>query len=246
VLNAADEWSRTLSAEHGVDRQALWIRLCGDPDAAGLCLEAGAPAQGRVPLTFGASHAFAPWHLLGEHHLRDALLAAGAAVLAGIDFTRIAEALGALRLPPGRFEMHRMPSGAVVIYDAYNASPTSVAHALRAFAELPAKRRIAILGSMAELGADAQAQHRSTGAAAARSGIDTLYCGGEFAQALASGALEAGMASSSVHTYAGNAAIAVLLRDTLADGDAVLLKGSRVQKMEEILGALVAQEAAAS
>ena len=246
VLSAADEWSRMLAARAGIDRAAVWVRLCGDPRAEGLMLEAGVPTDGRIPLTFGASHAFAEWHLVGEHHLRDALLAGAAAILTGVSFEDVAAGLRGLSLPPGRFEMHALPSRAVIIYDAYNASPTSMAHALRAFAEVPASRRIAVLGSMAELGADAPAQHEATGAAAARAGVDALYCGGAFAEALAAGAKKAGMDSGRVALFASNSDVATRLRDTIGDGDAVLLKGSRVQKMEEILAALLSAGAQAS
>ena len=246
VLDAADEWSRSLAAASEVERSAVWIRLCGDPRTDGLTLESGVPKDGRVPLTFGASHAYARWHLLGDHHLRDALLAAGAAILAGLTFEEAAAGFGGLRLPPGRFEMHELPSRAVIVYDAYNASPTSMAHALLAFAQVPASRRIAVLGSMAELGADALAQHEATGAAAARAGVDALYCGGAFAQALAEGARKAGMDAARVSVFESNADIASMLRDRLGYGDAVLLKGSRIQKMEEILASLVAVKASAS
>lgn len=241
VLSAADEWSRMLAAEARIDRTALWVRLCGDPQCGDFRLEAGVPKDSRVALTFGASHAYASWHLIGEHHLRDALLAAGATIMAGLSFEEAIAGFESLRLPPGRFEMHAMPCGAVIVYDAYNASPTSVAHALRAFAEVPAERRIAVLGSMAELGSEANAQHEAAGAAAARSGIDVLYCGGTFAAALAAGARKAGMTAAQVTTFANNSEVASGLRSRLGSGDSVLLKGSRVQRMEEILAALVAK-----
>lgn len=244
VCNAADAWTRRLAAEQGLARSALWVRLCGDENAAGLTLEAGSPHDGRVAVSLGASHAFAEWRLVGEHHLRDALLAAAAALHCGITFEQVIAGFGSLRLPAGRFETHALPSGAFVVYDAYNASPTSVAHALRAFAVLPALRRIAVLGSMAELGDEAVARHEETGAAAARCLLDALYCGGEFAEALASGARRAGMPPTAVATYSSNAEIAGILRRSLQSGDGVLLKGSRVQRMEEILEALAAEKAA--
>ena len=245
VLSAADEWSTMLAREAGLERCAIWVRLCGDPTMDGLTLEAGVPEGGRAPLTFGASHAFAPWHLVGEHHLRDALLAGAAAMLAGLRFEDVAHGLGDLHLPPGRFELHRLASGATLIYDAYNASPSSTVHALRAFAEIPAARRIAVLGSMAELGAQARALHESTGAAAVRARVDVLYCGGEFGDALAEGALGAGMPADRVRRFDDNAEMARLLQADLSTGDAILLKGSRVQRMEQILAALTAQGAAA-
>lgn len=246
VCNAADEWTRRLAVETDIAERALWVRLCGEPEMPGLTLEAGEPRDGRVPLSLGASHAFAAWHLLGEHHLRDALLAAAAALQCGVGFEEAIDGFGDLRLPPGRFEQHTLPNGATAVYDAYNASPTSMRHALSAFASLPARRHIAILGSMAELGQGAAAGHAETGAAAAQTGVEALYCGGDHAQAIALGALEAGMAPTAVHTYVTNAEIAQTLRDQLREGDAVLLKGSRVQRMEEILDALLAPASGSS
>jgi UDP-N-acetylmuramoyl-tripeptide--D-alanyl-D-alanine ligase len=243
VCNAADEWTRRLAAESGIDTRALWARLCGDPDVPGLAIEAGEPGGGRVAISLGASHAYAAWHLLGEHHLRDALLAAGAALQCGLQFDEAIAGFGDLHLPPGRFESHAAPSGATIVYDAYNASPTSVRHSLRALAAMPARRRVAVLGSMAELGDGAAAAHEATGADAAQAGIDELYCGGERAQALAAGAIAGGMPAHAVHTYLTNAEIAATLRATLREGDAVLLKGSRVQRMEEILDALLIDDA---
>ena len=115
-----------------------------------------------------------------------------------------------------------------------------MAYALRAFADLPARRRIAVLGSMAELGADAPAMHEATGAAAARISLDMLYCGGAFAEQMLEGARRAGMAAAAVERFDSNDQIAHTLRDSLRGGDIVLLKGSRVQRMEEILRALLA------
>ncbi|HXN09486.1 MAG TPA: Mur ligase family protein, partial [Candidatus Acidoferrales bacterium] len=240
VCNAADAWSRMLVAESGRDASTLWVRIVGDPTMSGIMLEAGTPCDGAVAVTFGASHSFATWRLPGEHNLRDALLAAGAAILAGLSFEESIEGFAALRLPPGRFESHVTPHGATIVYDAYNASPTSMMHALQTFAQLPAARRIAVLGSMAELGPSAHELHESIGTTAASIGIDELHCGGPFAAELAAGARAAGMSAAAVTTFASNDAMADLLRRTLRAGDYVLLKGSRVEKMEEILQGVLA------
>jgi len=243
VGGASDEWTRRLAAQAGIEKTTIWVRLCGEPPAPGLTLEAGERRDGRVPLTLGASHAFAAWHLAGNHHLKDALLAAGAALHCGLTFEEAIDGLGDLRLPPGRFERHVLPGGAIVIYDAYNASPLAVDHALRAFEEVPAAHRIAVLGSMAELGAESEQQHERTGAAAARTPLFKLYCGGEHAAALARGAIRAGLPKDAVATYTSNEEIAATLQRELRAGDAVLLKGSRVQRMEQILDALVSDGA---
>ena len=239
VCNAADTWSRMLAAESRKDASTLWVRLVGDPAPAGIMLEAGAPRDGTVAVTFGASHAFATWLLPGDHNLRDALLAAGAALQAGVSFEESVAAFGELQLPPGRFETHEIPGGPTIVYDAYNASPASMLHALRTFAQMPASRHIAVLGSMAELGADASLHHTAVGEEAARSGLDALYCGGPFAEQLAAGARDAGMPADAVSTFDSNGEISDRLRRTTRSGDCVLLKGSRVQRMEEILHGLL-------
>lgn len=246
VCNAADVWSRMLASEAGMESTAVWVRLIGDPLTTGIMLEAGEPHDEQVALTLGASHAFAGWRLTGVHHLRDALQAAAAAILAGLSFDEAVAQLGTLELPPGRFEMHRTAAGATVVYDAYNASPTSVSNALRAFVEMPAARHIAVLGSMAELGAAAGTRHEEAGAEAARLGVDRLLAGGAFAQALARGAQREGMKASRIQTYANNAEAARLLAATLAPDDVVLLKGSRIEKMEEILALLLGTHVLAS
>ena len=240
VCNAADVWSRMLAAQSGRDASTLWVRFVGDPMMSGIMLEAGTPRDGVVAVTFGASHGFATWRLPGEHNLRDALLAAGSAILAGLSFEESLEGFGELQLPPGRFESHVTPQGATIVYDAYNANPTSMLYALHTFAQLPAKRRIAVLGSMAELGPTAPQHHEAIGKTAASAGINELHCGGPFAADLAAGATAAGMPAAAVSTFASNDAITDLLRRTLRAGDCVLLKGSRVQKMEEILRGVLA------
>lgn len=246
VLSAGDSWSRMLAAEAGIDARAMWIRLVGDPIMAGIMLEAGTPSEGKVAVTMSASHAFAAWRLFGEHHLRDALAAAGAAILAGLSFEDALGGFGDLRLPAGRFETHRASNGATIIYDGYNASPSSMRQALRSFAEIPANRHVAVLGSMAELGPEAPRHHEAVGAAAAQSGADWIYAGGDFAEAIAKGARDAGAPADRVLVYADNAAALASLRRVLAAGDCVLLKGSRVQHLEEILEALVGSGALAS
>ena len=72
--------------------------------------------------------------------------------------------------------VHRLPSGAVVIDDAYNANPTSMAAALDALVAIPASRRIAVVGLMAELDEPAAA-HRSVADRAAEQGIELIAVG---------------------------------------------------------------------
>jgi UDP-N-acetylmuramoyl-tripeptide--D-alanyl-D-alanine ligase len=129
--------------------------------------------------------------------------------------------------------LHPLASGATLVYDAYNASPSSMIASLQTFAALGATRRIAVLGSMAELGPRAAHMHRELGETAARLGLDELYCGGAFAGELADGARGAGM--HAVHTFESNEEMSERLQRDARPGVYILLKGSRIEKMEQIL-----------
>ena len=80
--------------------------------------------------------------------------------------------------------------------------------------------------------------HAQAGAAVRRYGIDLLLAGGAHADAVVHGAREAGMPENATLAYRDNATAANWLRENVRDGDAILLKGSRMYKMEEILSAL--------
>ena len=85
--------------------------------------------------------------------------------------------MGDAQLSPWRMELHRAPSGALVLNDTYNANPLSMEAALRALAELPALRRTAVLGIMAELGEVGPAEHARMGAIAVALGIRVIAVG---------------------------------------------------------------------
>ncbi len=175
----------------------------------------------------------------GRHNRQNLAAAIAAALALGIADERVARELAAMRLPSGRFERIALPNGAALVYDAYNASPAGMRAALEAFADVPARRHIAVLASMRELGADAAAMHVDVGRAVAAAAPDLLYVGGEFADDLARGARDAGYPADAIVAYRDNADAADRLATTLHEGDVALLKGSRYYAMEQIVAALV-------
>jgi UDP-N-acetylmuramoyl-tripeptide--D-alanyl-D-alanine ligase len=177
--------------------------------------------------------------LPGEHNLVNLAAALAAAWVLGADPRALAAAIPSLYLPAGRYERRRI--GAYhVIYDAYNASPAGVVATLASFAAESASRKIVVLGSMAEVGAEAPQMHRRAGAAATATGAETLLFGGDFAEELAAGARGAGFAPDSIVIFAGNAAALDWLRENLRAGDLVLLKAARRYRLEEISSGLEA------
>ncbi len=135
------------------------------------------------------------------------------------------------------------PNGSRLIDDTYNASAPSMLSAIRVLQETPAKRRIAVLGGMRELGSETDTQHQLVGEAAARS-VDQMYTYGDLALKLADAATAiASVDGSRVYVQSfredQREDLTATLLSELADGDLVLLKGSRGLEMERIVQALV-------
>lgn len=131
-----------------------------------------------------------------------------------------------------RGDEEELPGGGLVINDAYNANPVSMRAALAYLAERAGeRRRVAILGEMAELGHTGQAYHRDVGAAAAELGVDELLAVGDLSRAY----LEGGVPGRWVATV--HDALRVL-DEVVRPGDAVLVKASRAVGLETVAEAL--------
>ncbi len=128
-----------------------------------------------------------------------------------------------------RGEVVELPGGVTVVNDCYNANPMSMRAALDHLSRAPAERRIAILGTMAELGPDSEAYHREIGAYAARAGVDLLVPVGAPALAYLEGFDGEAQAVGSPEEAAA------LLEELGRAGDRVLIKGSRSVGLERVL-----------
>lgn len=175
--------------------------------------------------------------IAGRHHVGNALFALAAAGAAGVPLETAATALGSAAISSWRGEVAEL-DGAVLLNDAYNANPTSTIAALDTLDAMEfVTRRIAVLGVMAEIGADHEAEHRRVGAYAAGV-LDRLIVVGEPAAGLAAGAREAGLPADAV-IQVPDAATAVRAVGALASGDALLVKGSRVAGLDAVAAALI-------
>jgi UDP-N-acetylmuramoyl-tripeptide--D-alanyl-D-alanine ligase len=133
-----------------------------------------------------------------------------------------------------------LPGGGLLINDAYNANPVSMRAALvHLAATAGARRPVAILGDMAELGAGAPAFHEEIGREAARNGVQALLAVGELARGYLAGA-----AGVPVTRWAPNAEAAAAAAPGLVEpGDCVLVKASRALGLERVADALAAVSA---
>jgi len=163
-----------------------------------------------------------------QRHLVANVLAALTAYDAlGLPLERAAEGAAAIRLSRWRGEVRELPGGGLVVNDAYNANPLSMRAALVDLADRAGgRRRIAILGEMAELGAESARYHAEIAGLVRELGIELVVAVGEPARAYLDG-VEQGLAVPDA------SAVGDVL-DRLRPGDAILVKASRAVGLEGI------------
>jgi len=174
----------------------------------------------------------------GGHNVENALLAIATGLALGADLDAALAGLATFTPPAMRLQVVVTPNGARILNDAYNANPASMEAALAVLAAEPARRKLAVLGEMWELGAEAARYHREIGAAAARARVDGLLAVGRYSVDMAAGAVEAGLSRTLVECCESAVEAATRLASRLTEGDVVLVKGSRGAKMEEIVARL--------
>ena len=220
VLNVDDPMVAALAAR--TRATCLTYGQAGHVRADGIGL--GDDLRPHFDLTTPVGSVCVELSVAGIHQVSNALAAAAVAQHLGVSLAHIAEGLATAELSPWRMEVARTQSGAVVINDSYNANPTSMLAAFDALSAIPAGRRIAVIGEMAELGESSDADHRAIGAEALDRGFEVIAVGTDYG---------AGVAVDDV-----DAAMGALGR--VGEGDAVLVKASRVASLELMAQALLA------
>ncbi len=183
-------------------------------------------------------------NLYGRHSAKVTAAAYAVGDLLGLTLAQLEKGIGAIRPVHGRMNPLQGINGSRIIDDTYNSSPEAVAAALQALADTPVTgRRIALLGSMNELGSQSPEYHEATGALAA--GVDLLVTVGTLANRyLGPAAVRAGLDPSRCHSADSPYAAGDYLKTILAPGDILLAKGSQNGVFaEEALKVLLADPA---
>jgi UDP-N-acetylmuramoyl-tripeptide--D-alanyl-D-alanine ligase len=166
-----------------------------------------------------------------RYNATNALAALAAYHALGLPLGKAGRGARHVQLSRLRGEEIALPDGGILINDCYNANPLSMMAALDHLSERAGERRkVAVLGDMAELGAGAASYHREVGAAASRAGVDVLVAVGPLARSYTEGARGVPTVRWAPTVEAGLGALRQLLRP----GDCVLVKGSRSMGLEAI------------
>jgi UDP-N-acetylmuramoyl-tripeptide--D-alanyl-D-alanine ligase len=176
-------------------------------------------------------------HLAGNHNVLNALCAAAAATAAGATLDDVRAGLATMRPVPGRLQFKTAPSGAWIVDDSYNANPSSMKAGIEVLAGVDARRWL-VMGDMGELGSFAADSHEDIGRFARNNRIDRLFATGKLSQL----AVEA--FGSGGEWFADTDTLARAVNAELTREVCVLVKGSRMNRLERVVEALVGDAAA--
>jgi UDP-N-acetylmuramoyl-tripeptide--D-alanyl-D-alanine ligase len=179
--------------------------------------------------------------LAGRHGILNLLAALAVARAFEIPLERLRDAAETFTI--GKMRGERLEHNGVTMWnDCYNSNPEAVHAMLDVLRATPARRHIAVLGEMLELGHAAEFLHRQAGRCAAESGLDALVAVQGAAHFMAEEAVRAGMPPHSVHFFerSDSAGVGEFVRQLVQPGDAILFKGSRGVHIERTMEKVLA------
>lgn len=202
--------------------------------------EEGQPLGVTFKLNEG-SH-FAPVRIegsLGKSQAWSSAAAAAVGSVLGMNLVDISQALSSYHGPKGRLKILRGIKNSNIIDDTYNASPASTRLALETLRDVPALRKIAVLGDMLELGEHSEKAHHDIGTFA--SGIaDILVCVGPRAKSIAESA-SGKLSSDKIFIFDNSNEAKSKVRELICEHDLVLVKGSQGIRMEKIVAEIITE-----
>lgn len=169
---------------------------------------------------------------LGIHNIYNSLSVMGLCSLMGLDMKKSSE--GIKKYQPSKYRMEiKNVSGKTLVEDFYNANPDSLRASIETFRQMQGERKVAVLADMLELGEISEKEHMNAGVQASEI-FDVIICIGNDAKYIGEGAIENGFDRGCVHFFADNEEAVSEINSILRPGDAILMKGSRGMKLEEV------------
>lgn len=168
----------------------------------------------------------------GEHNISNLMLGIAIAKELGVSFEEMKKGLNNIEATSMRLELIKK-DGFSILNDCYNSSPVAVKSAIDVMKNLEGKRRMAVLGTMRELGHKSEEAHEEIGKYAKENGIEKVLCFGDFSENIKEGYGEG------CTVYKNKEELINDLLNIICEGDIILVKASRSLKFEEITKALL-------
>lgn len=176
-------------------------------------------------------------NLVGSYNADNVMAAIAVGAQFGVSLDEAVRAIEAYVPSNNRSQMTRTERN-ILIVDAYNANPTSMAAALENFSNVDAECRVAMLGDMLELGEDSAAEHKSVVQSALSRGFCKVFFVGKEFGAVASVADGSSTDGSAAMFFDTSDALAEYLTANPLSGATILIKGSRGTRMEKVIPVL--------
>jgi UDP-N-acetylmuramoyl-tripeptide--D-alanyl-D-alanine ligase len=167
----------------------------------------------------------------GQHNVMNALAATATALAMGADLDMVRTGLARVRAVAGRLQTLPGLSGMQILNDTYNANPASLKAAIDVLAGIPGEKWL-VLGDMGELGVGAEELHADCGKLARDSGVTRLFALGELSR------YAVDSFGDGACWFASHADLIRQIRQDWQGEGALLVKGSRLMRMEEVVNAL--------
>ena len=178
-------------------------------------------------------------HIIGQTHMYCGLAAIAVASEIGCDILKSIEALKNYKTPKSRLTMIEGVNKSIIIDDTYNASPVAMEAALFVLETTPAKRKIAVLGDMLELGKRTEEAHNEIGLQASRV-ADIIVLVGPRAKFIGDGAKANKFKEKNIYYFDSSITCGKFLAGIVEEGDVILLKGSQGVRLERAVEAIMA------
>jgi UDP-N-acetylmuramoyl-tripeptide--D-alanyl-D-alanine ligase len=173
---------------------------------------------------------------VGVYNLLNAAAAFAVGDVCGVEPESAREALAEAEPMPGRAQVHR-GRGVVLVDDSYNANPSSMRASLSSLSRIDAKRRIAVLGDMGELGTYSEGEHRELGKYIARAAVDRVYWLGAGGRHVRDGM--GGSSGKTVQVFDTLHDVCAAVEKDIKSGDVVLVKASHAVGLERVVAHLL-------
>jgi UDP-N-acetylmuramoyl-tripeptide--D-alanyl-D-alanine ligase len=242
VANADDPRSLKIGTRHGGKVVTYGLSGADELYATATDIHEGA-GETSFTLRLGTERAHVELPLPGRHNVSNFLAAAAIGGVLGMHAAEVAAAAPSLAAARHRGEVRDLPDGGLLYDDTYNSSPAALAAAFEAFlAAARARRKVAVVGEMLELGLESARFHREAGKKLAGK-CDVLVAVRGDASNVAEGAREGGMSADAVSFAPDTAAATELVKKLKRPGDALFVKGSRGVGLDKLVDALMEKAA---
>ena len=175
----------------------------------------------------------------GKQNVYAALAGAAVGITYGMNLVEISESIGKYKPPPGRLNLVEGEKETWILDDTYNASPQATHAAIDVLRDLPAKRKIAVLGDMLEIGKFTIQSHQKVGDQLNGVADIVITCGPR-AKFIAKELLDHGFAPNKIISVSDSYEAGKELERMIEPGDLILVKGSQSMRMERVVEEIMA------